>query len=184
MKTKISKAEFDALGADEQKKYAVSTDNEDEYVLQAAPPADPPKPSEELTPAQKRAIAAQLKEEKEAAVKEARANWELERKTEEDKKKGEFQKLYEELEPKYASLEQEVNALRAIVDAEIEQKASALPEELQPLYEMVGENRDSRLKWLQKASSLQPAKLGEAPPRPPKPGTKEAEAELREIEQS
>jgi hypothetical protein len=180
MKTKITKAEFDDLGADEQAKYQANPDNAEEYLLvkpakQTTAPEDT-----ELTAAQKAVIAKQLKDATTEAVNQAKAEWELAKKEAEAKEQGKFQELYEGLQAKHTELEAEVVKLREIVDAEIEAKAATLGDDLKPLYELVSEDREARLKWLSKASAL-PAKLGDAVPLPPKPGTKEFEAVVAEI---
>ncbi len=140
------------------------------------PPAEEPK----LTKEQQKAIDAQIKAATEAAVQAAEEKWKKEQEKADEEAKGEFEKLYNAMKPKFEAQEAELEMLRAIVDAEIQLKASKLPEELKPLYELVGDDREAQLKWLQKAGDFK-GKLGDPAPDTPPEGTpksaKERDAE-------
>lgn len=154
-----------AAGADDQPKATPKT-------------VTPPKDDDvKFDAKQQTAVDAIVKTQVKTAIDAAKAEWEASQKKAEDEKKGEFQKLYTELQPKYEELEKEAVALRKVVDTEIEAKAKLLPEGLTALMPS-GDDRIAKLDWLQKAGTFK-GDLGAPPPEPPTPDKKTQQEEFK-----
>lgn len=156
-----------------------NTDGDDAGGASATPAATPkadPKPSDELTASQKANVQLQIDEAVKAAIATAQASWEASVKEAEDKERGEFEKLYNDLKPKHDNLEKQVAKLNKVVTAEIKAKVEKLPPSLKPLFDLVGDDQEAQLEFLQKASEVS-GELGEPIETPPK-SDKKKESEL------
>lgn len=185
---KITKAAWEALSDTEKVKYEPSPDNADEYVLkaQAPPPSVSPQPKDEKAVGITREQAdAEIQAAVTAATTAARTAFEKEEADKAAIEKGEYQKLYEEMKPKYEALEKEVTTLGGLIDSEIETRAAKLPDNLKKLYE-IATDRDTKLTFLRNAGDIK-GDLNDPPDPPPdeaRQSTKEAKESAMAARQS
>lgn len=127
-------------------------------------PTPAPEPDAKFDAKQKRAVDAMIASAVEAAITKTKDEIAAAAKLEEDKAKGEFEKLYTELKPQYDELKLKVDALEEVVKAEVETRMKSLPEGMEKL--MPKGTPIEQLEWLQTASEFKGV-LGEPPPTPP-----------------